>query len=90
MRRPMFMCISVCCLIGAGRWPAQVAAVESVRIDASTGAPQIIVDGKPVRARIFFGTPGVQWPMAKPTGQGPKLSLPLRIGETRVLHVGDM
>src|SRR5258708_3426320 len=33
-------------------------AIESVRIDASSGAPRIMVDGKPVRARIFCGAPG--------------------------------
>jgi hypothetical protein len=33
-------------------------AAESVRVDASTGAPRIVVDGQPVRARVFFGLPG--------------------------------
>jgi hypothetical protein len=42
-------------LIGGGL-PA--AAIESVRIDASSGAPRILVDGKPVRARLFWGAPG--------------------------------
>jgi beta-galactosidase len=31
---------------------------ETVRVDASSGAPRILVDGKPVRARIFWGAPG--------------------------------
>jgi beta-galactosidase len=34
-------------------------ALEVVRVDASSGAPRLIVDGKPVRARIFWGAPGV-------------------------------
>lgn len=38
---------------------APVAAVESVRVDTSRGAPQLVVDGEPVRARMFFGLPGV-------------------------------
>jgi len=33
-------------------------AIESVRIDASAGAPRILVDGRPVRARMFWGAPG--------------------------------
>jgi beta-galactosidase len=37
--------------------PAAVA-VESVRIDAAAGAPRILVDGQPVRARMFWGAPG--------------------------------
>jgi hypothetical protein len=34
------------------------AGAESVRVDASSGAPRLLVDGKPVRARIFWGAPG--------------------------------
>ena len=41
----------VCCGAGAG-------AVESVRVDSSSGAPRLLADGKPVRARIFWGAPG--------------------------------
>jgi beta-galactosidase len=33
-------------------------AVETVSIDASSGAPRILVDGKTVRARMFWGAPG--------------------------------
>lgn len=33
-------------------------AIETARIDDSTGAPRILIDGKPVRARIFFGNAG--------------------------------
>ncbi len=35
-------------------------AVETVRVDASSGAPRLVVDGKPVRARMFFGLPGTK------------------------------
>jgi hypothetical protein len=34
------------------------AGVQSVRVDASSGAPRLLVDGKPVRARVFWGAPG--------------------------------
>jgi hypothetical protein len=34
------------------------AAVETVRVDSSTAAPRLLVDGKPVRARMFWGAPG--------------------------------
>jgi len=33
-------------------------AVETVRIGTSDGAAQLLVDGKPVRARMFWGAPG--------------------------------
>ena len=36
------------------------AAVETVRVDASSGAPRLVVDGKPVRARMFWGAPGAR------------------------------
>lgn len=34
------------------------ARALSVRVDASRGAPRIVVDGAPVRARMFWGAPG--------------------------------
>jgi beta-galactosidase len=46
--------------------PAAAAAAETVRVDASSGAPRIVIDGKPVRARMFFGGPG-----ARPMPAGP-------------------
>lgn len=52
-----FSWCSVCCLvILAGA--STTSAVESVRIDASSGAPRILVDGKAVRARMFWGGMG--------------------------------
>ena len=38
--------------------PAAADAIETVRVDASSGAPRLLVDGKPVRARMFWGAPG--------------------------------
>ncbi|MBE3096357.1 MAG: hypothetical protein IMZ55_10460 [Acidobacteria bacterium] len=42
--------------------PAVAAAIETVRVDASSGAPRIVIDGNLVRARMFWGTPG-SWPL---------------------------
>ncbi len=42
------------------------SAIEKVQIDSSSGAPRIVVDGKPVRARMFWGVPG-----ARPLRVGP-------------------
>ncbi|MDR1140579.1 MAG: beta-galactosidase [Planctomycetaceae bacterium] len=33
-------------------------AAETVRVDVTNGVPRILVDGQPVRARMFFGNPG--------------------------------
>jgi beta-galactosidase len=41
-------------------WSSIAGAVETVRVDASSGAPRLVVDGKPVRARMFFGIPGTK------------------------------
>ena len=38
--------------------PAMLTAAESVRVGIRDGVPQILVDGRPVRARMFFGNPG--------------------------------
>ncbi|MDR3198131.1 MAG: hypothetical protein LBU34_09720, partial [Planctomycetaceae bacterium] len=32
-------------------------AAETVRVDVTNGAPRILVDGQPVRARMFYGNP---------------------------------
>jgi beta-galactosidase len=61
--------IIFCALAILGGTAAAARAVETVRVDASSGAPRILVDGKPVRARVFFGNPGIQWPTAPATGQ---------------------
>ena len=44
-------------LIGVCR---AAGAVETVRVDARAGAPCLRVDGKPVRARLFWGAPGAR------------------------------
>ncbi|MDR0338558.1 MAG: beta-galactosidase [Planctomycetaceae bacterium] len=35
-----------------------IPAAETVRVDVANGVPRILVDGQPVRARMFFGNPG--------------------------------
>ena len=46
-----------------------VAAVETVRVDAAAGAPRLLVDSQPVRARMFFGGPGTRPLVIGPAGQ---------------------
>lgn len=69
MRCHILLRISLYCLVIAILTAVPAVAVESVRVDASSGSPRIVVDGKPVRARMFFGYPGVQWPVARETGR---------------------
>ena len=33
------------------------AAIETARVDASSGVPRLVIDGQPVRARIFWAHP---------------------------------
>ncbi|MFO0927835.1 MAG: beta-galactosidase [Gemmataceae bacterium] len=49
--------------IGAAR------GVETVRVDVGGGAPRLLVDGKPVRARVFWGAPGTRPLRVGPTPQ---------------------
>ena len=37
---------------------AAAVAAETVRVDPSARAPRLLVDGQPVRARMFWGAPG--------------------------------
>lgn len=48
----VFFFVAVAC------WPAW--GIETVRVDSAGGAPRLVVDGKPVRARMFFGIQGAQ------------------------------
>lgn len=41
-------------------------AIETARIDASSGAPRLLIDGRPVRARMFWGAPS-----SRPLSVGP-------------------
>ena len=41
-------------LFGCG---TSAVAIETAGIDVSSGVPQLVVDGKPVRARMFWGAP---------------------------------
>ena len=43
---------AVCLGAGSGK------AVETARVEVIEGAPRLVVDGKPVRARMFLGAPG--------------------------------
>ena len=43
-------------------------AVETVRVDATSGAPRLLVDEKPVRARMFWGAPGTGAVRVAPEG----------------------
>jgi len=56
MRNRNIIGFLVCCLVILAA--SSAVAVESVRVDASSGAPRILVDGKPVRARMFWGGMG--------------------------------
>jgi len=56
MNLRIFKCGLATILVLISSWTAR--AVETVRVDDSNGTPRILVDGKPVRARIFFGNPG--------------------------------
>jgi beta-galactosidase len=38
--------------------PATAAPALTVRVDPAGGAPRLVVNGEPVRARMFFGAPG--------------------------------
>ncbi len=50
-----------CCALVLGLvWGSLAGAVETVRVDTSSGAPRLVVDGQPVRARMFFGLPGTK------------------------------
>ena len=45
------------------------AAVETVRVETTAGVPRLLVDGQPVRARIFWGGPGSRPIRVGPDGQ---------------------
>ena len=67
MRRQGLTGISLCCWAIAA-WLPNAVGVESVRVDASSGAPRIVVDGRPVRARMFWGAPNAGLLPAEETG----------------------
>jgi beta-galactosidase len=49
----------VWCALGLAMLLSAASAVAATyRVDATGGVPRIVVDGKPVRARIFWGAPG--------------------------------
>ena len=50
-RRLLFAALAVVC---SG---TTAVAVETIRVETSGGVPRLLVDGKPVRARMFWGAP---------------------------------
>ena len=58
-----------CAFLVAFGWTLTAHAAETVRIDATSGTPRIIVDGKPVRARLL-GIPGTK-PLPVSAAGGP-------------------
>jgi beta-galactosidase len=44
-------------------------AAETVRVKVNSGVPQLVVDGKAVRARVFFGIPGARPKAIMPESQ---------------------
>jgi hypothetical protein len=60
----LLFCVSLILLL------AQSAiGVQTVRVDATSGAPRLLVDGQPVRARMFWGGPGSRPIPATTAGQ---------------------
>jgi len=57
-----------CNLIVVAAWCSVSTAAETVRVDAASGAPRLMVDGKPVRARMFWGAPGTKPLPVSPAG----------------------
>ncbi len=68
--------------------------IETVRVDAAAGAPRIVVDGRPVRARMFWGAPGsrplsvgpagqeVEFEFSPPQDEPAKATMHFRFGQT--------
>ncbi len=56
-----------CAFVAVVLAPFGIGNALTVRVDATGGAPRLLVDGKPVRARMFFGIPGSA-PIAVPAG----------------------
>ncbi|MCU0874154.1 MAG: beta-galactosidase [Pirellulaceae bacterium] len=65
-----------------------------MRVDASAGAPRMVVDGRPVRARMFWGAPGsrplsvgtagqeVEFEFSPPQDELAKATMHFRFGQT--------
>ncbi len=64
-RKILVACLAIAtCCVRSG------TAADTVRVQVTSGVPQLVVDGKPVRARVFFGIPG-----ARPKAIGPEAQL---------------
>jgi hypothetical protein len=60
---------TACGLLLAAVCGESVAWALTVRVDAASGAPRLLVDGQPVRARMFWGAPGTQPFSVGPAGR---------------------
>ena len=60
---------SLHCLTLALLLAQSAIAVQTVRVDATSAAPRLLVDGQPVRARMFWGAPGTRPIPAATAGQ---------------------
>ncbi|MEA3211579.1 MAG: hypothetical protein QOE70_4636 [Chthoniobacter sp.] len=63
VRRPHFTWLLLTFALVLGVLPA---GALTVRVDPGGGAPRLVVDGKPVRARMFWGAPGAARVAATP------------------------
>ena len=54
---PLRACLPIVAAAAAAALPATAPAL-TVRVDPADGAPRIVVDGQPVRSRMFWGAPG--------------------------------
>ncbi len=72
MKRQFFSCVFqlFCFLTAAGIVSADsfLSAAECVKVESRNGAPCILVDGQPVRPRVFFGKP-VSQPLKLQAGE---------------------
>jgi hypothetical protein len=57
MKAPFFRVLSGAVLLAAVQEVAPSGFALTVRVDSPDGDPRLFVDGKPVRARMFFGIP---------------------------------
>ena len=56
-------------LILAASWTLSAEAIETARVDATAGVPRLMIDGKPVRARMFWGDIGSRPVVARKNGR---------------------
>jgi hypothetical protein len=57
------------CLVAVLGYVLPAWSVDTVRVETFSGVPRLVVDGRPVRARVFFGIPGARPITIGPTPQ---------------------